>query len=638
MNMDAFLNYSVIVGYFLAVMAVGLYCSRDEKTSENYLMGGRQMHFVAVGIACIMALLSSISLVVVPGEICNHGITLFSVSQTLGLALGVPCYLLFVRFYFRLGSFTPYEYLEYRYDGSVRAIVAMVGFYSRVMYLGMVVFTTAKIFEASYHWPAWLSILLVGVFGMIYTVTGGAKAVIWTDVMQFFVLVGSFVVVIVLLSMKIDGGALGAVKTAFDQGHGFREYSDPQFYTLNPYMRLLFWLMVFNAIISPLTTACSDQIAIQRLLSTRDWKEGFKAQIVTVLGDVVFICFLWFVGLAVFTFYFQNPDPEINFAQNQGDRALLHFVATQLPSPIPGLFIAGMLAAIMSTLSSGMNSMATVWLKEFHARFINKHMTASDEYRISRNATFWIGLFVILFGLTLNITGEWLSQSVSELNIIFTALGACVLPAFLFAVISDRSNATLIWGFTIFSMGCTLGGNTWYVLSRKAEQFYQAALAAGQEASAIRVPAAWGESLGLLSPDTIPMGWGGKITWVLPIISLVIAILLCLPWCFRKLRRKRPVTLLASFGLFCLGFSQWMLLWWFFSNHYVVERPLARSFAYTLPIDLAAAFIALWFCPHQPREKCQGMTLATIHMPIIHPKAVISSADDAAENRPSTQK
>ena len=615
-NFNEMMNYLVIVAYFAAVIAIGFYCSRGEKTSENYLMGGRRVHFLAIGMACMMALLSSVSLVVVPGEICNHGVTLFSISQTLGLALGIPCYLLFTRFYFRLGSFTPYEYLEYRYDGSVRAIVAISGFYSRVMYLGMVVFTTAKIFEASYHWPAWFSILLVGVVGMIYTITGGAKAVIWTDVMQFFVLFGSFFLVMVFLCMKIDGGAWGAIKGACDAGHGFKEFSEPSFYTITPYVRLLFWLMIISAFTAPLTSACSDQISIQRLLSTKNWKEGFKAQIVATGFGMLFAYFLWFTGMAVFSYYHQNPDPEV-MAFNQGDRAFFHFVATELPTPIPGLFIAGMLAAIMSTLSSGMNSMATVWLKEFHARFINKNMTPQDEYRVSRKATFWIGAFVILFGLALNFSGQWLSQSVSEVGTIFGVLGACVLPAFLFAVLSDRANATLIWGITIFGLGATIGGNLWYILSRNAEQFYQKAIADGIPADLIKVPAVLGEKLRLLQPETINMGWGGKITWVLPVVSMVLFAVLCLPWCFKAIRKKFWTTVSACLGLVFLGIGQWMIMWWFFSNKYIVDHPIARSFAFHLPIDLIGAFIILWFCPHQPKEKCQGLTLATINMPIL---------------------
>lgn len=130
---QSWIDYLVILAYFVAVLAIGFYCARGEKSSVNYLLGGRKMPAVAVGLACMMAILSSISLVQVPGEIYNHGLTLFIISGTLGMLLNIPAYLLFVRFYFRLGSFTPYEYLEYRYDSSVRAIVAISSFYARTM-------------------------------------------------------------------------------------------------------------------------------------------------------------------------------------------------------------------------------------------------------------------------------------------------------------------------------------------------------------------------------------------------------------------------------------------------------------------------------------------------------------------------
>ena len=147
---QTWIDYLIIALYFIAVIGIGVYCARGEKTSENYLLGGRRMPFLAVGLACMMSLLSSISLVMVPGEIFNNGLTLFILSGTVGMFLHIPCYLMFVRFYFRLGSFTPYEYLEYRYDRTVRAIVAISAFYTRTMYLAMVLYTTAKIFEATY--------------------------------------------------------------------------------------------------------------------------------------------------------------------------------------------------------------------------------------------------------------------------------------------------------------------------------------------------------------------------------------------------------------------------------------------------------------------------------------------------------
>ena len=141
------------------------------------MLGGRNMPYLAIGLSCMMSLLSSISIVVIPGEIFNHGITLFSLSATLGLFLAIPSFLLFIRFYFKLGSFTPYEYLEYRYSPGVRGIVAISALYTRILYLGTVLFSTSKIFEGAYQWDAWKTILLVGIIGTVYTVLGGMKAV-----------------------------------------------------------------------------------------------------------------------------------------------------------------------------------------------------------------------------------------------------------------------------------------------------------------------------------------------------------------------------------------------------------------------------------------------------------------------------
>ena len=187
--MEQFVNYGIIVVYMLVIIGVGFFFTNRHETTENYLLGGRNMPFAAIGISMLMTLFSSISLVQVPGEIVNYGWTLFSLGY-LTLFMAIPYYLLFVRFYFKLGSFTPYEYLEYRYDRTVRVVVASAAFYTRIMYIGTVLFTSSKIFEGAYQWPAWLTIVIVGTIGVLYTVMGGMKAVVWTDLIQFVVLFG----------------------------------------------------------------------------------------------------------------------------------------------------------------------------------------------------------------------------------------------------------------------------------------------------------------------------------------------------------------------------------------------------------------------------------------------------------------
>ncbi len=583
-------DYLIIAIYILVVIWIGIYFSRDKKTSENYLLGGRNMPFVAIGLACMMSLFSSISIVMVPGELYNHGLTLFVISGTLGMILPIPFYLLFTRFYFKLGSFTPYEYLEYRYDKTVRAVVAFSSFYTRVIYIGMVLYTSAKIFEASFGWAPWFSILLVAVVGIVCCFLGGSKAVVWTDVFQAVITFGGFAAVIGMLCYKIDGGAVAAVKTALADGHGAPQFGQAEFYSLSPYVRLLFWLLLWSAIINPLTNACSDQVSIQRLLSTKNWKEGLKSQVIAVASGAIFSYILWFIGMALYTYYKQSPDPLVG--PGKGDAAFFRFVAEYLPSPLSGIFMAAMLAAIMSTVSGATNSMAAVWLKEFHQKFINKNMDAAGEFRVSRNATLIIGAFAVILALALDFSGKWLEQSVSEVGTLFWLIGAAILPAFLFAVLSGRANSKLIWCYTFFAFGEGIAMNVWYALSRSSLQAWEKDPAAG-------------------------FGWAGKLDFAYVWPWLAAGLVLLTPYLVKTWRGTVKSKLSVLTGFMLLGAAEGMLIWYFFSNAMITDVPQARSFAFSLPISFLGAFVILWFCPKQPREKYQGLTLSTLNQEII---------------------
>ena len=587
--MEQYINYGIIAIYMLVIIGVGFFFSNRHETTENYLLGGRNMPVVAIGISMLMTLFSSISLTQVPGEIVNHGWTLFSLGY-LTLFMAIPYYLLFVRFYFKLGSFTPYEYLEYRYDRTVRLVVASAAFYTRTMYLGTVLYTSSKIFEGAYQWPAWITILLVGLIGILYTVMGGIKAVVWTDVIQFVVLFGGLFFILYILNKNIDGGLVGGVVFAFENGHGASEYLSSDFYKLTPYVRLCFWLMLWNALFTCMGDVSSDQLNIQRILSTKDWKAGFKSQVLSTTLAIVVSIILEIVGFAIYTYYTHNPDPLLT--AGTGDLALFRFIATKMPMPIPGIFMAAMLAAIMSTLDSGMNSMATVWLKEFHSKFIRKNMTSDEEVRVSRVATIAVGVFAVLLGLGLNFCGQWLQQSVTEIWTILTLLGTATLPAFLFAVLSKRANSVLVWAYCFFAIGESVGKNIWYVLSRKAVQ-------------------AWSADPG------IGLGWGGKLDGIYVWVPLLIGVVLLLPWILCRSKRNFRHVLPALAGMFILGITFYNAIWFVYSHICVVDKPLECSFAFFLPCSLIVAFIALWFCPVQPEHKWRGLTLATVDDPVV---------------------
>ena len=263
------IDYAVIVLFCLVLVWIGFYFSKERKSSVGYLLGGRGMGYLSVGISCVRSMLSSVTLVMIPGEIVNYGLTYFLLSPIATL-LGIPCYLIFIRFYFQLGSFTPYEYLEYRYDAKIRAAVAFVAFYFRVLFVASVLYTTAKIFEVTYNWNPFFTVVLIGGVGLLYTIVGGSKAVIWSDIFQFFVLFGTFVIVLIVMCGKIDGGAWGAITTAFAQGRGAREFTNPDFYKVTPYIRLMFWIMLWGTITwnSISTLPCLSATFLKRAVTT----------------------------------------------------------------------------------------------------------------------------------------------------------------------------------------------------------------------------------------------------------------------------------------------------------------------------------------------------------------------------------
>ncbi len=643
-EMADWINYGVIALYTLVVIGIGIYFSREKKDSETYLLGGRTMPSWAIGLACMMSLFSSISIVMVPGEIFNNSMTLFFISGFFGPLLVIPCYLLFARFYFQLGSFTPYEYLEYRYDSNVRAVVAISSFFTRVIYIGMVLYTSAKIFEGGYGWAPWFSILLVAVVGVACCFIGGSKAVVWTDVFQALITFGGLLAVVLMLCWKIGvsvsaedtnafvkfiEGIGSAVSVAHQDGHLIPDFANKEFYTFTPYYRLLFILLLWGTISTHITNASSDQVTVQRILSTKDWKAGLKAQVMSTASGLIFMIFLYFIGLALYTYYKFNPDSEIFVGSGKGDMAFFHFVSTFMPVGLAGLFMAAMLAAIMSTVSGVTNSMAAVWLKEFHAKFVNKNMNDQQEFKILRWATLIIGAFGIAVALGMEFAGKWLQQSVSEVSTIFWVLGAAVLPAFLFAVFSKRANSKIIWAYTFLAFGETVAYNCWYAMSKDSllawegaakEKGIELAKAAGQVIGDKLSPEQTADLINAgasYATETVGFGWAGKLDIYYVWIWLVPAIVLLIPYLIKAWRNKWQAKLSALIAFIFFGVLEVMITWWAYSNYCIEDRPLARSFQFSIPAGLIIAAIALRFFPVQAKKKWQGLTIFTVNESVI---------------------
>jgi len=460
-NINSF-DYVTIVIYLLVVVGIGLWFSRGKSDTDSYLLGGRGMPWWLIGVSYVVSLLSTLTLVGVPGEAYANGVTLAIASLMLPIA-SIIAFHIFVRFYFVQKVFTPFDYLERRFSPTIRIIAAGFFWLSRAIYLGLVLYASAKVFTGADNWSIPFTIVVIGGVGTLYTMLGGFKAVVWSDFVQFIVLTAGIALIVFYATADMPDGVFGVLTHAFENGRGMPELSEPSFYSFSTTARVTLIGLVAVTINEQLFFNSSDQIALQRLLSTSSYKQARRSIFTFALIVTPVILVLWFLGLVMFAFYSGMPEGQ---RPAHGDMALFKFIATELPTPIPGLILSAMLAAIMSTLDSGINSLATVATKDFYLRFFKPNATESDQVVFSRGITLGTGLLAVVIGLGLSVSAETLGTSVLETSMAWMALSVALPPVFLLGMLSRRATPTdalvqLVVGWLI-----TASMLLWYHLSQ----------------------------------------------------------------------------------------------------------------------------------------------------------------------------
>ena len=460
------LDYTAMFIYMLVVLAVGAWFSRGERDTETYLLGGRRIAFWLVGISYMMSLLSTNSLVQIPGWAYAKGVTLALGGLIMPVA-ALTAFYLFVPFYFRQKSFTPFEYLERRFSAPVRLGVSVLYLSTRILYISMVMFSCSKVFQGASGWPPEFTIPIVGLVGVMYTMMGGIRAVVWTDFLQFVVMSIGLVAIMMKITPEVPGGAWGIVEYAFDNGRGMPELATAEFYQFDFYAELTLWTIIISTFSQFMFYNSSEQIAIQRLLTTANWKQAQRSMWMYVLMLIPMMSVLWYLGLAIFSFYGQQPT---HLRPTQGDLALFRFIAHELPTPLPGIILSAMLAAVMSTVDSGVNAFATVATKDIYLRFLRPQASESDQVRMSRIMTMVTGMFAIGFALLLSIVASTFNQPVLELDNICHGL-VYVLPGiFLLGVMNRRigHGGVIIAGAT--GLAAVLGMLVWFYVGKARGQ------------------------------------------------------------------------------------------------------------------------------------------------------------------------
>ena len=455
-------DYSAMVVYMVVVLAVGAWFSRGDRDTETYLLGGRRVAFWLVAISYLMSLLSTNSLVQIPGWAYAKGVTMALGALVMPVAALVAFYI-FIPFYFRHKSFTPFEYLERRFSAPTRLAGSVVYLSTRIFYISMVMFSCSKVFEGASGWRPEVTIPLVGLVGVLYTMMGGIRAVMWTDFLQFLVMSVGLVAIMMRITPEVPGGAWGVVQTAFENGRGMPELSDPSFYKFDLYAEMTLWTILISTFSQFMFYNSSEQIAIQRLLTTSGWEQAKRSLWMYVLLLLPVMLVLWYLGLAIFSFYQHQP---ADVRPEKGDLALFQFISNELPTPLPGIILSAMLAAVMSTVDSGVNAFATVVTKDIYLRFIRPEASESDQVRVSRFMTGATGALAVGLALLLSFVARTFDQSVLELDNICHAL-VYVLPGiFLLGMVNRRIGHVGVLLAGMVGLAAVLGMLVWFYVGK----------------------------------------------------------------------------------------------------------------------------------------------------------------------------
>ena len=380
------IDWLVIAAYLLAMLGVGWYCYNREKRADgsttDYFLAGRDIPWWAAGLSLYATGTSAISFIAIPALSFRTN-WLYLSQQVIGV-FG----LLFVAYKIipvvrRLNLISIYQYLEIRFHPSIRLMSsALTILFQLVGRLSIVLYLPALAIASVTGANVVLCIVLMGIVTTLYTLVGGMKAVIWTDVIQVFVMLGGAIFAIGYVINGIDGGLSSMIAVASENNKTHLFDFSWNFATPTIWAILL-------VIMTDVPTWPKEQVMMQRVLATRNDKEA-RSSVLTLAVAIIPGSFLFFsIGTALWAFYKEHPDrlnPLIDT-----DATFPVFIAAELPIGITGLIIAGLFAASMSTLSSGLNSVATLSSVDFYER-LSKTATQAKSLRLAYIITILAGV------------------------------------------------------------------------------------------------------------------------------------------------------------------------------------------------------------------------------------------------------
>ena len=401
------MDLTIIAAYLAAILAIGFWCRKRQKTTRHYFLAGRHLPWWAISGSIVATETSAITFVSIPGLAYARGGNFTFLQLVLGYLLGriVIC-LLFIPAYFRRSLLTIYQLLQTRFGPQVKSLAASLFIVMRTIADGVRLLLTAGVMAAVWHTfipnmalahTTALSIAIVGGVMLVFTVVGGMEAVVWTEVLHVGVYIIGAIAAIVILLGTIPGGFHGASAVARQFGK-FRVFDFSLDFT-RPYV---FWAGVIGGCFLNMSTHGTDQYMVQRYLCTTSARKASVALLTS--GVVILIQFIGFLFIGALLFAYYRPDLLANYATGaaampfaKADQVFPDFIINHVPSGLSGLIVAAVLAAATSPST---NSIAATAVNDLYQPLVQNRPDA-HYLRVSRILTVIAGIAQISVALAL---------------------------------------------------------------------------------------------------------------------------------------------------------------------------------------------------------------------------------------------
>ncbi len=363
----------VLAAYFAAMLGIGFGFRRRSLSVEGFTAASRNLPGWLCGLSILATYVSSISFIALPGKAfsADWNSYVFGLSLPIATFIGVRW---FLPFYRRSGCVSAYTHLEERFGSWARVYASSCYLLTQLTRMGMITYLMALPMSVLLGWNILTIIVITTLVTALYTIVGGITAVIWSDALQTIVLMTGAVACAILMIAGLPGG--------WDQFMELAEAHDK--FSLGSFSvdltQSTFWVVLVYGLVINLQNFGVDQNYIQRYHAA---ESDSAARQSLWLGGLLYIplsAVFFFIGTALFAYYTAWPDalPATFRGDDKGDFVFPYFIVSVLPSGVTGLLIAAIFSAAMSTISTSLNSSATILLDDFYRRFVNPE---TDERR-----------------------------------------------------------------------------------------------------------------------------------------------------------------------------------------------------------------------------------------------------------------